>query len=112
MYQAFLTIWRTPALRIATLTMFAAGFGSAATYPYLSLVALDQLGLSEQHFGLILLAAAVLATLNAVIISHFSWRWGRWAMLCLRCGLRCRVFLPCCCFSARLCRPPRRSFLH
>ncbi len=72
MYQAFLTIWRTPALRIATLTMFAAGFGSAATYPYLSLVALDQLGLSEQHFGLILLAAAVLATLNAVIISHFS----------------------------------------
>lgn len=65
-------IFGTPELRVPTIALFTSGFAFAATLPYMSIVAINQLGLSEQQFGLTLMAAAIISTLSAVIISHFS----------------------------------------
>ena len=72
MLDALRKIYRDDGLRVATITLFFMGFAVATTLPYLSIIGINELGLSTQAFGAILLATAIISTATAVTIGHFS----------------------------------------
>ncbi len=72
MWAAFRTVLAHTQLRIATITFFCMGFAYASTLPYQSIIGINELGMSEQAFGLLMLGTAVVGTLGAVVIGHFS----------------------------------------
>jgi SET family sugar efflux transporter-like MFS transporter len=66
--QAIFVIYHSPALRLAVLAMLALGVMNASIGPYLALIAIEKVGLSETAFALVLAAAAVVAVVAAVVL--------------------------------------------
>ena len=72
MLNALRTIISNIGLRTATITLFCMGFTFASTNPYLSIIAINELGFSTQAFGALMFANALVATFGIIIIGHFS----------------------------------------
>jgi MFS family permease len=72
MLQAFRTVLGNRPIRIATLTMFLLGFTYGSVLPFQSLVGINQLGMTEQQFGALMFAAALVGTFGAVVIGQLS----------------------------------------
>ena len=72
MLQTLRLVVATSSIRTATLTLFCLGTAAASAYPYLSLVAIQQLGFSAQGLGVLLFISALATTLGAIIIGHIS----------------------------------------
>jgi predicted MFS family arabinose efflux permease len=65
-------VWRNPVLRLVALLLGLTGVVNASLFPYLSLVAIDRLGLGDGAFALLLAVssvAAVVASLAAGIVT-------------------------------------------
>jgi predicted MFS family arabinose efflux permease len=72
MLNAFSIILRNPAIRIATLTLFAFGMTYGATLPYLPIVGINEFGMSDQMLSGLLFAIAFANLAYGVSIAIFS----------------------------------------
>ncbi len=71
------TILRSPALRLAGFAMLGLGVMNASVAPYISLVAIERIGVSEGTYALVLVAAAAVAVLSAVLMGVLGDQRGR-----------------------------------
>lgn len=72
MLAAFRIIFGNPAIRIATITLFASGLTYGATLPYLSIVGIQEFGMSDQMLSLLLFAIAFANLAYGVSVAIFS----------------------------------------
>ncbi|MFM2357085.1 MAG: hypothetical protein RLZZ528_2821 [Pseudomonadota bacterium] len=61
-----LTLWRDPALRAVTLTLFLLGAFAGSLAPYVSLLGVEVFGLGDGGYALVLLASSVLSVILAI----------------------------------------------
>jgi hypothetical protein len=61
-------IYHSPALRLAALAMFGLGVMNASIAPYVALVAIERVGLTETAFSLVLTVGALVAVGAAVLL--------------------------------------------
>lgn len=73
-------IARSPALRLAAVAMLLLGIQNASIGPYVSLIAIETIGLSESVFALVLTIGAIVAVVSAVAFGvlgdQYGWRRG------------------------------------
>lgn len=72
MLQAFSIILRNPAIRIASITLFASGLTYGATLPYLSIVAIKEFGMSDAMLSTLLFVIALANLTYGVSIAILS----------------------------------------
>lgn len=72
MLEALRTVISNIGLRTATITLFCMGFTFASTNPYISVVAINELGFSAQAFGTLIFVNSLVATFGIVLIGYFS----------------------------------------
>lgn len=72
MRQALISIFTTRAILVATLTLFCLGFTAASSFPYMSIIATEQLGMSANDYSLIIFAAAICGLAGSLALGHFS----------------------------------------
>jgi predicted MFS family arabinose efflux permease len=65
--SVFGQIAQNPALRLSTIGMMLLGAQNASIAPYVSLIAIERVGLGESAFALVLTVAAVVAVVSAVL---------------------------------------------
>lgn len=75
--SVFAQIARSPALRLATLAMMFLGVQNASIGPYVSLIAIERVGLSEGAFSLMLTVGAIVAVTSAVAFGVMGDQRGR-----------------------------------
>ena len=72
MLSSFSVVYRQKPIRISALAIFFFGFTGAATSPYMSLIGIQELGLSDALYSLLIFAAAVInvsASVTAGIVA-------------------------------------------
>ncbi|MDE1995571.1 MAG: MFS transporter [Rhizobiaceae bacterium] len=72
MLAALLRIIRDPYLRIPTLTLFVLGFTYASTLPYQSIIGINELGLSDSSYSVLIFAAAAINVSASVLLGILS----------------------------------------
>lgn len=72
MLAAFWIILRTPAMRVATVTLLASGLTYGATLPFLSIVGIHEFGMSDSSLSLLLFATALANLIYGVVLAIFS----------------------------------------
>lgn len=72
MWDSLQKIADSPSIRVATLTLFCLGFTYASTFPYLSIIGVDQLGMSTAWFSLLGIFAAVAGMVGSLVLGYFS----------------------------------------
>jgi MFS family permease len=72
MWQTFLKIWGSAKIRVATVTLFCLGFTYASTVPYLSIIGVDQLGMSTWQFSALGVSAAFAGMIASLVLGYFS----------------------------------------
>jgi predicted MFS family arabinose efflux permease len=72
MWQAFLKIVANGGIRVATLTLFCLGFTFASTYPYQSIIGIQQLRMGEGQYAILMVATALAGMLTALVLGYFS----------------------------------------
>jgi SET family sugar efflux transporter-like MFS transporter len=68
---------RSPALRLSAMAMLFLGMQNASIGPYVSLIAIERVGLSEGAFSLVLMVGAVVAVVSAVLMGVMGDQRGR-----------------------------------
>ncbi len=71
------TILRSPALRLAGFAMLGLGVMNASVAPYISLIAIERIGVSESTYSLMLTCAAMVAVSSAVLMGVLGDQRGR-----------------------------------
>lgn len=74
---AFSQITRSPALRLSAFAMMLLGIQNASIGPYVSLIAIERVGLSEGAFSLMLTVGAIVAVTSAVAFGVMGDQRGR-----------------------------------
>lgn len=69
-------IMRVPALRLSLIAMLVLGALNASIAPYVSLVAIERLGISKQHFSVILVMTASFAVSSSVVFGVLGDQFG------------------------------------
>ncbi len=93
-------ILRSPALRLAGFAMLGLGVMNASVAPYISLVAIERIGISESTYSLVLTSAAMVAVSSAVLMGVLGDQRGRRHLiavltaLCSATGLALMAFAP------------------
>jgi predicted MFS family arabinose efflux permease len=72
MWQALQLIISDRVIRIATMAVFCVGFTYASVVPYMSIIGVDQLGLSEAQYAVLTIVTAAMAMLGGITLGHFS----------------------------------------
>jgi MFS family permease len=72
MWQSFLKVVATSSIRVATITLFCLGFTFASTFPYQSIIGVDQLGLSTGQFSMLMLAVAIAGMIGSFVLGYAS----------------------------------------
>ena len=72
MWNSLTKILTTPSLRVATITLFCLGFTYASTIPYQSIIGIDQLGMSNWHYSILMIAMAVTGMIGSFVMGYFS----------------------------------------
>lgn len=76
MFSTLFMVYRNPALRVSALAIFFFGFAGAATSPYMSVIGIRELGLSDVGYSLLIFLAAVVNVSASVLIGIFVDRLG------------------------------------
>lgn len=69
-------VYRNPSLRVSTLAIFFFGLAGAAVSPYRSLIGINEFGLSDQSYSLLIFLAAVVNVAASVLIGILADRLG------------------------------------
>ncbi len=72
MWHAFNTILSDRLIGIVTLTMLVLGFTFASTFPYLSIIFVEQMGQSERHYSILMFAMAVTGMVSGLVLGYLS----------------------------------------
>jgi cyanate permease len=72
MLSAIRHTWNDRTIRVATLTVICVGFTYASTVPYFSLIGIQQLGMTPQHYAIITALAAAMAMLGSVVMGFMA----------------------------------------
>jgi MFS family permease len=72
MLSAIHHTWHDRTIRIATLTVICVGFTYASTVPYFSLIGIQQLGMSPQHYAVVSGLAAAMAMVGSVVMGFMA----------------------------------------
>ncbi len=80
-------ILRVPALRLSLIAMLVLGALNASIAPYVSLVAIERLGISKQHFSLILVMTAAIAVSSSVLFGVLGDQFGHRRRIALGSGV-------------------------
>ena len=72
MLQSLAFVFRHPSIRAAALTLFLLGCSSSASYPYLSLVAIGDLHMSDVQYSQLMIIAAIASVLISVSLGAMS----------------------------------------
>lgn len=81
MTSTILSAMRNPAMRISMLAIFLFGFAGAATSPYQSVVGINELGLSDAIYSLLMLFASTVNVIVSVSIGILADRVGNYRVL-------------------------------
>ena len=69
-------VLKNPPIRVSALAIFFFGFSGAATSPYMSIIGIQELGLSDAGYSALILTAAFINVAASVLIGIFSDRLG------------------------------------
>ncbi len=72
MWNAFKTILSDRLICVVTLTMLVLGFTFASTFPYLSIIFVQQMGQPERHYSLLMVAMSVTGMLSGLVLGYLS----------------------------------------
>jgi len=72
MFQAILTAARDKRIRAVAIALVLLGFTYAATIPYQSIIATEQLGMSTRQFGLLIFLVGLFGTLGGLALGYLS----------------------------------------
>lgn len=72
MWNSFSKILTTPGIRVATIVLFCLGFTYASTVPYLSIIGVDQLGMSSWQFSVLSVMAALAGMIGSLLLGYVS----------------------------------------
>ncbi|RDL48499.1 Sugar efflux transporter C [Ensifer sp. M14] len=81
MTSTLLSAMRNPAMRVSMLAIFLFGFAGAATSPYQSVVGINELGLSDALYSLLILVASLVNVIVSVSIGILADRVGNYRVL-------------------------------
>lgn len=81
MTSTLISAMRNPAMRISMLAIFLFGFAGAATSPYQSVVGINELGLSDALYSLLILVASIVNVIVSVSIGILADRVGNYRVL-------------------------------
>ncbi|MGF6177482.1 MFS transporter [Ensifer sp. 4252] len=81
MTSTLFSAMRNPAMRVSMLAIFLFGFAGAATSPYQSVVGINELGLSDGRYSLLILVAATVNVIVSVSIGILADRIGNYRVL-------------------------------
>ncbi|OCP15454.1 MULTISPECIES: MFS transporter [unclassified Ensifer] len=81
MTSTLLSAMRNPAMRVSMLAIFLFGFAGAATSPYQSVVGINELGLSDGLYSLLILVASTVNVIVSVSIGILADRVGNYRVL-------------------------------
>ncbi|KQW56741.1 MULTISPECIES: MFS transporter [unclassified Ensifer] len=81
MTSSLFSAMRNPSIRVSMLAIFLFGFAGAATSPYQSVVGINELGLSDGLYSLLILAAATVNVIVSVSIGILADRIGNYRVL-------------------------------
>lgn len=81
MTSTLLSAMRNPAMRVSMLAIFLFGFAGAATSPYQSVVGINELGLSDALYSLLILVASTVNVVVSVSIGILADRVGNYRLL-------------------------------
>jgi predicted MFS family arabinose efflux permease len=72
MWKSLTRVVSDSSLRVAAITLFCLGFTYASTVPYQSIIGINQLGLSEANYALLLLAIAIAGMIGSLALGYLS----------------------------------------
>jgi SET family sugar efflux transporter-like MFS transporter len=72
MFGALRIVWKDVGLRVACVTLLCLGFTYASTAPYLAVIGIKQLGMSEGQYSLLMAAMGLAGTVGALVLGHLS----------------------------------------
>jgi MFS family permease len=72
MFQAILTAIRDARIRAVAVALVLLGFTYAATIPYQSIIATQQLHMGEQQFGLLIFLVGLFGTFGSLVLGYLS----------------------------------------
>ncbi|NVD42377.1 MFS transporter [Ensifer sp. HO-A22] len=81
MTSSLFSAMRNPSIRVSMLAIFLFGFAGAATSPYQSVVGINELGLSDGLYSLLILMAATVNVIVSVSIGILADRIGNYRVL-------------------------------
>ncbi|AJY46329.1 MFS transporter [Martelella endophytica] len=76
-----------PAIRISSAGVFFFGFAGAATSPYLSIIGIDELGMADRAYALVMLLGAVVSVAASLLIGNLTDRLGSYRLTLIATGL-------------------------
>ncbi|MGV0877059.1 MFS transporter [Martelella sp. FLE1502] len=80
-------ILKNPAIRISAAGVFCFGFAGAATSPYLSVIGIQELGMSDRAYALVMAAGALISVAASVLIGNLTDRLGSYRLMLALCAL-------------------------
>ena len=72
MWQAILIFGRDARIRVVAVALVLLGFTYASTIPYQSIIATQQLGMSERQFGLLIFLVGLFGTTGGLVLGYLS----------------------------------------
>ncbi|OQP84788.1 MFS transporter [Rhizobium rhizosphaerae] len=79
--------YRNPTVRTTMLAIFAFGFSGAATGPYMSVVGIRELGLTDTQFSLLMGTASAVNVVISILVGNIADRLGDYRRMMLSVGL-------------------------
>ena len=80
-------ILKNPSIRISATGVFCFGFAGAATAPYLSVIGIQELGMSDRGYALVMAAGALISVAASVLIGNLTDRLGSYRLMLALCSL-------------------------
>lgn len=73
-------VFKNRSIRVSTVSIFFFGFAGAATTPYLSIIGIQELGMSDRLYALVILLGALVSVTVSVLIGTLADRIGSYRM--------------------------------
>ncbi|WP_180899573.1 MFS transporter [Martelella soudanensis] len=87
MPDTFSLILKNPAIRISSAGIFFFGTAGAATSPYLSVIGIQELGMSDRAYALVMALGALISVAASVLIGNLTDRLGSYRLTLVLCGM-------------------------
>jgi MFS transporter, SET family, sugar efflux transporter len=87
MSSTYPLLLKNPAIRMSAAGVFLFGFAGAATSPYLSVIGIQELGMSDRAYAVVMAAGALVSVLASVLIGNLTDRLGSYRLMLALCAM-------------------------